>query len=131
MNEVTEDGAAAPDEHMEMAMAAMTNLAAPQQTYLDLIAAGGFAQPMEGVALSYSRANTEYVLRHHEQFSSVVDLGLGNVRPMIPLNVDPPMHAKYRKLLDPLFAPKRMDEQEADITRRVNRFIDVFIDRGE
>ena len=128
---MTTDGAGAPDEYMEMAMAAMTNLAAPQQTYLDLIAAGGFAQPMEGVALSYSRANTEYVLRHHEQFSSVVDLGLGNVRPMIPLNVDPPMHSKYRKLLDPLFAPKRMDEQEADITRRVNRFIDVFIDRGE
>jgi cytochrome P450 len=50
---------------------------------------------------------------------------------MIPLNVDPPMHAKYRKLLDPLFAPKRMDQQEADITRRVNGFIDVFIDRGE
>src|SRR5436309_1573409 len=56
---------------------------------------------------------------------------LGTVRPLIPLNVDPPLHSKYRKLLDPLFAPKRMDEQEEDITRRVNRFIDVFIDRGE
>jgi cytochrome P450 len=131
MNDMTEDGVAAPNEYVEMAMAAMTNLAAPQRMYLELIAAGGFAQPMEGVALSYSRANTDYVLRHHEQFSSVVDLGLGNVRPMIPLNVDPPMHSKYRKLLDPLFAPKRMDEQEADITRRVNGFIDVFIDRGE
>jgi cytochrome P450 len=131
MNDMTEDGVAAPNEYVEMAMAAMTNLAAPQQMYLELIAAGGFAQPMEGVALSYSRANTDYVLRHHEQFSSVVDLGLGNVRPMIPLNVDPPMHSKYRRLLDPLFAPKRMDEQEADITRRVNGFIDVFIDRGE
>jgi cytochrome P450 len=131
MNDMTEDGVAAPNEYVEMAMAAMTNLAAPQQMYLELIAAGGLAQPMEGVALSYSRANTDYVLRHHEQFSSVVDLGLGNVRPMIPLNVDPPMHSKYRKLLDPLFAPKRMDEQEADITRRVNGFIDVFIDRGE
>ena len=41
------------------------------------------------------------------------------------------MHSKYRKLLDPLFAPKRMDEQEADITRRVNGFIDAFADRGE
>jgi cytochrome P450 len=41
------------------------------------------------------------------------------------------MHSKYRKLLDPLFAPRRMDEQEEDITRRVNGFIDTFIDRGE
>ena len=53
------------------------------------------------------------------------------MRPLIPLNVDPPQHSKYRKLLDPLFAPKRMDEQEEDITRRVNGFIDTFIDRGE
>ena len=53
------------------------------------------------------------------------------MRPLIPLNVDPPKHSKYRKLLDPLFAPKRMDEQEADITRRVNEFIDAFVDRGE
>jgi cytochrome P450 len=86
---------------------------------------------MEGLAISFSRANTDYVLRHHEEFSSIVDLGLGNIRPLIPLNVDPPMHSKYRKLLDPLFAPKRMDEQEEDIRRRVNGFIDAFIDRGE
>ncbi len=131
MTDVTDDGTAVPEATMEMAMEAMTDLAAPQQNYLDLIAAGGFARPMDGLAVSYSRANTDYVLRHHEQFSSVIDLGLGNVRPMIPLNVDPPMHSKYRKLLDPLFAPKRMDEQEDDITRRVNGFIDAFIDRGE
>jgi cytochrome P450 len=71
------------------------------------------------------------VLRHHEQFSSRVELDLGNVRPLIPLNVDPPNHAKYRKLLDPLFAPRNTDEQEADITSRANRFIDSFIDAGE
>ena len=58
-------------------------------------------------------------------------MNLGNVRPMIPLNVDPPQHSNYRKLLDPLFAPRRMDEQEEDITRRVNGFIDTFIGRGE
>ena len=131
MTDATEDGAFAPEGHLEMALSAITDLAAPQQRYLDLIAGGGFEQPMEGVALSFSRVNTDYVLRHHEQFSSVVDLGLGNIRPMIPLNVDPPMHSKYRKLLDPLFAPKRMDEQEDDITRRVNLFIDAFVDHGE
>jgi cytochrome P450 len=86
---------------------------------------------MEAMALSFSRSNTDFVLRHHELFSSRVEMNLGNVRPLIPLNVDPPQHAKYRKLLDPLFAPKRMDEQEEDITRRVNALIDRFIDRGE
>ncbi len=114
-----------------MGMQAMYDLAAPQARYLELIAQGGYVEAMEGLGLSFNRANTEYVLRHADEFSSRIDMSLGNVRPLIPLNVDPPQHSKYRKLLDPLFAPKRMDEQEEDITRRVNGFIDAFIDRGE
>ena len=110
---------------------ALFNMAAPQPNYKALIEQGGFIEPVPGVAVSFSRTVTDYVLRHHEQFSSRVEMNLGNVRPLIPLNVDPPQHSKYRKLLDPLFAPKRMDEQEEDITRRVNGFIDSFIDRGE
>ena len=35
-----------------------------------------------------------------------------------------------RRLLDPLFAPRRVDALEADITARVNRFIDTFVARG-
>src|SRR5262249_35092642 len=34
-------------------------------------------------------------------------------------------------ILDPVFAPKQMELQEADITERVNHFIDAFADRGE
>jgi cytochrome P450 len=79
----------------------------------------------------FSRDLADFVLRHHELFSSRVEMNLGNVRPLIPLNVDPPQHSKYRKLLDPLFAPKRMEAQEDDITARVNHFIDSFIERGE
>jgi cytochrome P450 len=86
---------------------------------------------MEGVTLTFFRELTDYVLQHHELFSSANSLELGNVRPLIPINVDPPPHAKYRRLLDPLFAPKRMEAQDADITARVNRLIDSFIDRCE
>ena len=131
MTEITEEPTTAASAYEQLAMGAMVDLAAPQERYLQLIASGGFVEPMPGMALSFARVNTEYLLRHHEQFSSAMDMNIGNVRPMIPLNVDPPMHSKYRKLLDPLFAPRRMDEQEEDITRRVNGFIDTFIDRGE
>lgn len=58
-------------------------------------------------------------------------MNLGNTRPLIPLSVDPPRHVRYRKLLDPLFAPKRTDALEDDIAQRFNRFVDEFIDRGE
>jgi cytochrome P450 len=119
------------EAYAQMGMQAMFDLAAPQPNYKALIEQGGFVQPMDAMALSFSRVNTDFVLRHHELFSSRVEMNMGNVRPLIPLNVDPPRHSKYRKLLDPLFAPRRMEEQEEDITARVNGFIDAFIDQGE
>jgi cytochrome P450 len=54
----------------------------------------------------------------------------GNTRPLIPLGVDPPEHGRYRRFLDPLFSPRRMEAQEADIAERANHFIDTFVDRG-
>src|SRR5271155_3503419 len=124
------DSAWAPVVTQEELMQALADLAAPQPKYAAAIEEGGFVQPAPGMALSFDRDITDYILRHHELFSSVVDMNLGNVRPLIPLNVDPPNHSKYRRLLDPLFTPKRMDERDEDITKRVNRFIDRFIDAG-
>ncbi len=96
-----------------------------------MIEAGGLVFPMEGMALSSSREITDHVLRHHELFSSAGGLDLGNIRPLIPLNIDPPQHGKYRKILDPLFAPKQMDAIEDDVSARANRFIDAFEEKGE
>jgi cytochrome P450 len=128
---MTDDVAAGPESAGGELMAALLDLSSPQANYKQMIDGPGLLQPSDGVVLTFDRALTEYVLRHHEFFSSRVEMGLGNVRPLIPLNVDPPLHSKYRKLLDPLFAPKRMDEQEKDITRRVVALIDGFIDAGE
>ena len=92
---------------------------------------GGLICPIEGVAVSFGRELTDYVLRHHELFSSAVSMPLGNLRPLIPLNIDPPKHGTYRKILDPLFAPRRMDAIEGDVAARANEFIDTFVDDGE
>jgi cytochrome P450 len=127
--ETDTDGAAA--EYAQMGMQAMFDLAKPQENYRVLLEQGGYFLPMEGMAMSFDRGVTEFVLRNHQLFSSRVEMSLGNTRPLIPLNVDPPQHSKYRKLLDPLFAPRRMAEQEEDITRRVNLYMDAFVDRGE
>ena len=45
---------------------------------------------------------------------------MGQQRPCIPLDVDPPNHAKYRKLLDPLFSPRSVRAM-ADETRAIAR----------
>ncbi len=76
--------------------------------------------------------DVQYALRHSEVFSSDFEaIQIGNVRPLIPLQVDPPDHVKYRRLLDPLFAPKQVAELEADIRELTNRLIDAFASRGE
>jgi cytochrome P450 len=108
----------------------MSDMHAPQERYARQVEAG-VVFPRPGVAVPSSRAAVHAVLRDHEIFTSAFGLDLGNVRPLIPLSVDPPQHGKYRKILDPLFAPKRMDSMEDDVTARVNHFIDTFIDRGE
>jgi cytochrome P450 len=83
-----------------------------------------------GIVAVHSRELVDETLRNWANFSSENLIDLGNIRPMIPISIDPPDHLKYRKLLDPLFAPKRMDAIEADVAARVNRFIDAFEDRG-
>jgi cytochrome P450 len=71
-------------------------------------------------------------LRQPDVFSSNMDaVDLKNKRPMIPLQIDPPDHKKFRKLLDPIFAPRKMAAMDEEVSRLVNELIDKFIDRGE
>jgi cytochrome P450 len=85
---------------------------------------------LNGSVMVASRELTTETLGKPEVFSSADLVEQGNTRPLIPLGVDPPDHGRYRRLLDPLFAPRRMEAQEADIAERANHFIDAFIDRG-
>jgi cytochrome P450 len=107
------------------------DLAEPQPKYKALIEMGGAVCPVEGFVVVASRAAVDEVLRDPDSFTSRNLVELGNVRPLIPLSVDPPEHVKYRKILDPLFAPKKMAAIDDDVAARVNHFIDVFVDRGE
>ena len=64
--------------------------------------------PGPGVLLS-RKEEIDLALRHPEIYSSNMDaVDLKNKRPMIPLQIDPPEHKKFRKLLDPIFAPRKM-----------------------
>jgi cytochrome P450 len=75
----------------------------------------------------------ETVFRNPRVFSSRFgdnETGIGNERPLIPLQIDPPEHKKYRVLLDPYFSPRRMAALEGEVAQLANQFIDGFIDRG-
>ena len=127
----TESGSGVPiDDGFDLMTA--QDAAAPQYRYREQLAEAPVHRNGNGVSI-LSRAAVDEVLQDPKRFSSAAfgGISLGNVRPLIPLSVDPPNHSKYRKLLDPLFAPKRMDAAEPDIAERVNHFMDMFVDRGE
>lgn len=71
------------------------------------------------------------VLHDPETFSSNDDaVAIGQVRPLIPLQIDPPDHKTYRRLLDPLFAPKQVAKLEDRTRALVSVLIDGVIDDG-
>jgi cytochrome P450 len=72
------------------------------------------------------RRDIEEAFRHPEIYASTEAVDLSNVRPLIPLSIDPPDHKKYRKILDPLFAPRAMAELEQPVAALANRLMDAF-----
>lgn len=78
--------------------------------------------------------DVHFACQHPEIFSSYpnpIPANLGATGPLIPLEVDPPDHAKYRQILAPLFAPARIDRLEGDVRKTVHELIDGFAGRGE
>ena len=56
---------------------------------------------------------------------------VGQARPLIPIEVDPPLFHKYRRILNPRFSPGAVERFEPDIRRIATTLIDGFIERGE
>jgi cytochrome P450 len=56
--------------------------------------------------------------------------GMGSAEPLIPLHLEGDVHRHYRKLLDPLFTPKKMAALEPDIRKLADELIDGFIGDG-
>ena len=98
-------------------------LAHPQSQFKLLRGAGPLVGIGEGAGMVIVGGDAEvrHVLHHPEVFSSGFDaVTIGQVRPLIPLQIDPPQHRNYRKLLDPIFAPRQialLEDQTRDLVR--------------
>src|SRR3989440_11488964 len=104
----------------------------PQPIYDMLRETSPILRTDRGGTVISRHADVEFALRHSDLFSSDMDaISIGNVRPLIPLQINPPEHVKYRRLLDPLFAPKQVALLENDVRKLSNQLIDDFIDTGE
>jgi cytochrome P450 len=74
------------------------------------------------------------ILQDAETFSNnryLFTKALGEELPMVPLEIDPPHHGKYRMLLNPMMSPKKVDAMEPAARARAAALIDGFKDRGE
>lgn len=78
-------------------------------------------------------ADQRDALQRHDLFSSYVDWDAGvgfQGEPLLPLMLDPPDHVKYRALINPAFAPKRIRELEDKARRIANELIDDILATG-
>ncbi|MEY2571003.1 MAG: hypothetical protein QOE63_1353, partial [Acidimicrobiaceae bacterium] len=73
----------------------------------------------------------QFAQKHPEVFSSAEAFDmLGSPLPLIPIAVDPPDHKRFRKVLDPMLAPRVINEMEDELRRQVVELIDGFAASG-
>ena len=73
-----------------------------------------------------------WALRNPDVFSSEMEshMQLGTERPMIPQQVDPPAQTRYRRLLDPHFSRRKMEQLAPKLAAHAAELIDGFAERG-
>ncbi|WP_375487985.1 cytochrome P450 [uncultured Mycobacterium sp.] len=87
--------------------------------------------------LLISRRDDIVFLNQHPAVLGNGDAGplMGATQRLIPLDIDGEEHTRFRRLLDPLFAPKAKTSQIANlepvVRRLANSLIDEFVDAGE
>ncbi len=75
-----------------------------------------------------------YVLSNPELFCSKGDAGFmtqGDTLELIPLELDPPRHGKFRQLLNPLITPAIVSNMTHGVTQKAVELIDAVADKGE
>ena len=127
------DQAAADDPAVDPHM-----LAHPQEGYAMLRSVAP-VMPMDNMGVGTSdtmvlvagEAEVREVLKHPEIYSSGIDaVHIGQIRPLIPLQIDPPDHKSFRKILDPLFAPKQAAAIEERTRELMRGLIADVVDDG-
>lgn len=106
---------------------------APQPIYRTLLRDCPVArQKMFGSPVLSRYEDVIAALKDPGTYSSAMDLQiqLGTQRPMIPQQIDPPAQTKFRKILDPRFSKKRMQEIEPPVRAHAHALIDAFEKHG-
>jgi cytochrome P450 len=105
----------------------------PHPTYARMRAACPVARGDLGgapVAFLTRYEDVQSALRHPDRFTSAAgNLHIGE-QPLLPLEVDPPLHTEYRRILNPRFTPRAIAALEPEVRRIVGDLLDGFAGRG-
>ena len=73
----------------------------------------------------------QYAQQRPDLFSSARAFdSLGSPLPLVPIAMDPPEHVRYRRVLDPMLAPRVINAMDDELRRQLGILIDGFVDRG-
>lgn len=86
----------------------------------------------DGIWYFTTTESIQFAHRHPEIFSSARAFdSLGSPVPLVPIATDPPDHVRYRRVLDPMLAPRVVNAIEDDLRAQIQELIGALVDRGE
>jgi cytochrome P450 len=72
-----------------------------------------------------------WALKHPEVFSSAAEaIDIGQSHDLIPLQIDPPLHMKYRRFLAEWFNTRAISPLEPEVRKLVNEILDGIVANG-
>jgi cytochrome P450 len=93
---------------------------------------GDVFRAADGTWVLASSDAVHFAHRNPDVFSSALAFGATGVPlPLIPVAVDPPDHLKYRRVLDPMLAPRVVNSMEDDLRAQIRDLVTAFAGKGE
>src|SRR4051794_18214724 len=102
--------------------------ATPQDMYAEKLRQCPVRDLGDGLYAVWTMADVQYITRHPAVKAGTVYLG--SDRPAIPLGIDGGEHRKYRRILDPVFAPKRVAALADGVAKLAAEMIEDFAADG-
>jgi cytochrome P450 len=92
---------------------------------------GEVFQASDGTWVLTSAEAVHFAHRHPEIFSSKDAFGAAGIPvPLIPVAIDPPDHVRYRRILDPMLAPRVVNAVEGELRAQIRDIILTFAGKG-
>jgi len=100
-----------------------------ERAWHQLLEAGPVADCAGQLVLANADA-VEFAAKHPELFSSAHAFDrLASPLPLIPIAIDPPDHARYRRLLNPTFAPTALRRKESELRGQIRELVDAAAEK--